>query len=89
MSVICPFCKCDPFHYVDNGIGFERVAITCCEAGIDLFGGGKNAKAARRALRDMRNPSPRAKARAKRWIETGSARRVIAANEVLPTKKEL
>ena len=32
----CPFCECDPFHYVDNGVGMEAVAVTCCELG-DLF----------------------------------------------------
>lgn len=37
----CPFCKCDPFHYVDNGVGWEPVAINCCELGIDLYHGSK------------------------------------------------
>lgn len=32
----CPFCGRDPFHYVDNGLGMEAVAVTCCELG-DLF----------------------------------------------------
>ncbi len=59
----CPFCKRDPYHYVDNGVGMEAVAVTCCELGIGLYYGDK---VANRALRDMRNPSPRAKARAMR-----------------------
>lgn len=33
---ICPFCGCDPFHRVDNGVGMEAVAVTCCDNG-DLF----------------------------------------------------
>lgn len=33
----CPFCKCDPYHYVDIGVGYEAVAVTCCEAGIEFF----------------------------------------------------
>jgi hypothetical protein len=33
----CPFCRCDPYHYVDIGVGFEAVAVTCCEAGIEFF----------------------------------------------------
>lgn len=37
---VCPFCARDPFHYVDNGIGMEPVAVTCCENG-DLFFRGK------------------------------------------------
>lgn len=37
MSEICPFCERDPFHYVDIGVGMERVAVTCCELGIELF----------------------------------------------------
>ena len=32
----CPFCGRDPFHYVDNGVGMEAVAVDCCELG-DLF----------------------------------------------------
>lgn len=34
---ICPFCGHDPYHYVDNGLGMEAVAITCCEIGIEYF----------------------------------------------------
>jgi hypothetical protein len=33
----CPFCGHDPYHYVDIGVGMERVAVTCCEFGIELF----------------------------------------------------
>ena len=33
---VCPFCERDPFHYVDNGVGMEAVAVTCCESG-DMF----------------------------------------------------
>lgn len=33
----CPFCGRDPYHYVDNGIGMEAVAVNCCELGVDLF----------------------------------------------------
>ena len=32
----CPFCGRAPFHYVDNGLGMEAVAVTCCDLG-DLF----------------------------------------------------
>lgn len=34
----CPFCGHDPYHYVDNGVGMEAVAVTCCELGVELFG---------------------------------------------------
>lgn len=61
----CPFCKGDPYHYVNNGIGMEPVAVDCCDLGIGLYLGSKRAW---RALRDMRNPSPRAKARAMRVL---------------------
>lgn len=37
MSEYCPFCKCDPYEYVHNGLGYERVAVSCCELGIDLI----------------------------------------------------
>jgi hypothetical protein len=36
----CPFCTQDPYHYVDNGVGMEAVAVTCCEPGIGFFQGG-------------------------------------------------
>lgn len=62
----CPFCKQDPYHYVDIGVGYAPVAITCCDLGIALHLGDKKVK---KALRDMQNPSPRAKARAKRFID--------------------
>lgn len=37
MSETCPFCGHDPYHWVDIGVGMERVAVTCCEFGIELF----------------------------------------------------
>ena len=36
---ICPFCGRDPFHYVDNGVGMEAVAVSCCELGDQYFRG--------------------------------------------------
>lgn len=65
MSERCPFCRCNPFHYVDNGVGMEAVAITCCDLGIELYGRSRQASQfARRVLRNMRSHSPRRKARA-------------------------
>lgn len=32
----CPFCHHDPYHYVHNGIGYEAVAVDCCELGIEF-----------------------------------------------------
>jgi len=60
----CPFCKRDPYHYVDIGVGFVPAAVECCDLGIDLFSHEGSSKFARRVLRDMQSPSPRAKARA-------------------------
>lgn len=62
----CPFCRCDPYHYEDIGVGFEAVAIVCCDLAIALYQGDK---AATRILRDMRSHHPHAKARAKRMRE--------------------
>ena len=39
----CPFCGRDPFHYVDNGIGMEAVAVDCCELGNLYFRGARAA----------------------------------------------
>lgn len=36
-QVKCPFCGSDPYHYVDNGVGMEAVAVTCCELGVEYF----------------------------------------------------
>ncbi|MCO6050891.1 hypothetical protein NGM99_13990 [Mesorhizobium sp. RP14(2022)] len=33
----CPFCLRDPYEYVDIGVGYQRVAVTCCDAGIALI----------------------------------------------------
>ncbi len=35
----CPFCRRDPFHYVDIGVGMEAAAVTCCDLGDLLFRG--------------------------------------------------
>lgn len=40
---VCPFCERDPFHYVDNGIGMEAVAVDCCELGNLYFRGARAA----------------------------------------------
>lgn len=60
----CPFCKRDPYFYVDVGIGYVPAAVDCCDLGIELFSHEGNGKFARRVLRDMQSYSPRAKARA-------------------------
>lgn len=63
--MICPFCKRDPYHYVDIGIGWAPAAVNCCDLGIGLFSREDcGRKLSRRVLRDMRSRSPRAKARA-------------------------
>lgn len=62
----CPFCKQDPFEYVDVGVGFVPVAITCCDLGVALYGGDPRVK---RVLKLRRSPAPRSKARAKRLLE--------------------
>ena len=36
-EITCPFCGSDPFHYVNNGVGEEPVAVVCCELGIEWF----------------------------------------------------
>lgn len=60
----CPFCKHDPYEYVDIGVGWVPVAVNCCDLGYDLFDPRGNGRLARRVLRQMRSHSPRQKARA-------------------------
>lgn len=38
---ICPFCGFDPYEYVDNGVGREPVAVSCCELGDVYFRGAR------------------------------------------------
>ncbi len=33
----CAFCGLDPYEYVHNGVGMERVAVTCCELGCAIY----------------------------------------------------
>lgn len=71
----CPFCKCDPFEYVDNGVCMEPVAVTCCGLGIDLYLRNKHIRQyAYRILRYMRSHSPRRKAKAWRAMVDNGVR---------------
>lgn len=36
MEEDCPFCGNHPFEYVDIGVGYQPVAVTCCGLG-DLY----------------------------------------------------
>lgn len=36
-SDLCIFCGRDPYHYVDNGVGWQPVAVECCDLGIGLY----------------------------------------------------
>jgi hypothetical protein len=75
VSAPCPFCGLDPFHYVDIGVGMQAVAVNCCDLGCDLYSRQKTQRQfASRVLRDMRNPSPRAKARAMRALREAGLR---------------
>ncbi len=65
--MICPFCKNDPFEYVDVGVGFVPVAVTCCDLGYELIRADPTKKA-RQTLRQMRSYSPRQKARAMKTL---------------------
>jgi len=51
----CPFCRRDPYEYVDIGVGMERVAVSCCDLGIALFQYGDEQLAAEVALRREAN----------------------------------
>jgi len=33
----CPFCGLDPYEYVDIGVGYEAVGVSCCEYGVAYF----------------------------------------------------
>lgn len=67
--MLCPFCKLDPFVYIDNGVGYEAVAVDCCDLGIDLLSRDKERRRLpMKILRLRRSYSPRKKARAARLL---------------------
>jgi hypothetical protein len=66
MRKICPFCKRDPYEYVDVGVGYVPVAVTCCDYGYQLIQAGD--PYFRRIARLMSSPIPRRQARAKRML---------------------
>ena len=67
MADRCPFCKSDPYEYVDIGVGYEPVAVSCCDLGIALL--QYNDKHARRLLEYLHSHSPRRRAIAAKRIK--------------------
>lgn len=68
----CPFCKCDPFHYVDVGVGCVPAAVNCCDEGVTLYS-RDDTPTKRKLLQVLRlrsSHSPRKKARARRILES-------------------
>lgn len=47
---MCPFCKQDPYEYVNIGIGSQAVAVNCCEAGYALIVEGIPYKKIKKAI---------------------------------------
>lgn len=68
-DTICPFCKHDPYEYVDVGVGMAPCAVTCCNLGYQLFDWRADGRFARKLLALRRSYSPRKKARYKRLME--------------------
>ncbi len=33
----CAFCHRDPYEYIDIGVGYQAVAVSCCEEGISVY----------------------------------------------------
>lgn len=33
----CAFCHRDPYEYVDVGVGYVPVAVSCCDEGISMY----------------------------------------------------
>lgn len=63
---VCPFCKLDPYEYVDIGVGYQAVAVSCCDLGVGLIQYG-DPKA--RKIRDLlRSPNARRHARGVRLM---------------------
>lgn len=72
MAERCPFCKHDPFHYVDVGVGYVPAAVNCCDEGVALY--SRHVTPIKRkllqVLRLRSSHSPRRKARARRILES-------------------
>ena len=63
----CVFCKCDPYHYEDVGVGYVAVAVNCCETMCALVNDDKKAK---QILRLRRRGTPRSVKRANQiWYD--------------------
>jgi len=39
MNSVCAFCGMDPYEYVDVGVGWVPVAVTCCYMAYSAMGG--------------------------------------------------
>ena len=39
----CAFCGRDPYEYVDIGVGYQAVAVSCCDEGISVYQYGNRA----------------------------------------------
>jgi hypothetical protein len=62
----CPFCGCDPYEYVDVGVGYVPVAVTCCDLGVGLF--QHFDRKARQIARLLRSPTAKRHARGVRLM---------------------
>lgn len=65
---VCPFCRSDPFEYVDVGVGMVPVAVTCCELGMDLYSANGDPHI-KRVVQLLESDNPRRVRRGKRRIK--------------------
>ena len=61
----CIFCGRDPYEYVDIGVGYERVAVSCCDYGIGLYQYGQKPLV---RIANLLSGKPRCQRRGKRLL---------------------
>jgi hypothetical protein len=62
---LCPFCRRDPYEWVDIGVGYQAVAVTCCGLGNALLHYGD--PKAIRILKLLESNDKRRQRRGERW----------------------
>lgn len=62
----CIFCRRDPYEYVDIGVGYQAVAVSCCDEGIGLYQYGEQAL---RRIAALLRGDKRRNARGKRLMQ--------------------
>jgi hypothetical protein len=65
----CAFCGRDPYEYVDIGVGYQAVAVSCCEEGIALYHGDRELSRIARLLDGDKRRAARGRRLLQRYMD--------------------